>query len=33
MVSLMLPIAMTQSPVADWIAVTCPAISPLAFAV
>ena len=33
MVSLMPPIAMTQSPVADWIAVTWPAISSVAFAV
>ena len=33
MVSLMPPIAVTQSPVADWIAVTCPAISSVAFAV
>jgi hypothetical protein len=33
MVSLMPPIATTQFPVADWIAVTCPAISSVAFAV
>ena len=33
MVVLMPPIAVTQSPVADWIAVTWPAISSVAFAV
>ena len=33
MVSLMPPIAVTQSPVADWIAATWPAISSVAFAV
>ncbi len=33
MVSLMPPIAVTQSPVEDWMAVTCPAISSVAFAV
>ena len=33
MVLLMPPIAVTQSPVADWIAATCPAISSVAFAV
>ncbi len=33
MVSLMPPIAVTQLPVADWIAVTWPAISSVALAV
>jgi len=32
-VSLMPSIAMAQSPVEDWMAVTCPAISSVAFAV